>query len=467
MQTTTDKDNGAEHRFEEGERNGVYRAIYTRRDVRSQFTDRPISNEVLQRLLMAAHHAPSVGFMQPWNFIVIRSDDVKQKVHKAFKKANAREASMFDPQRRESYVDFKLEGIRESPINLCVTCDRSRHGPVVIGRTSSKVTDLYSTVCAVQNLWLAARAEGIGVGWVSILNVAELKKTLAIPNGVVPVAYLCIGHVDHFSPAPELEMAGWLDRLPLNDLIFSEQWGQTPDAIAEDDSTCSHFSIPQIVSDEPDRPSNGKAHRTKRISLIRHASVAENRQHRFIGSTDPKLTDEGQQEAQRLSTLLSNQDFDRVWCSPLHRTRQTLDAIQSQSAPAAELPEAESLDDLREIDFGQWEGRTFDELSRDDPQLVAQWEKDGEAFAFPGGEVIADFRVRVDRILKRIASDDADSFVLVTHGGVIRHLICRYLGYSMSRSLTFQVAPASVTTLEVHGDDAMLTALNVQPLGDG
>ncbi len=455
------------HEFEESERNAVYRAIFARRDVRRQFTDRPVSDEVLHRLLTAAHHAPSVGFMQPWNFTVIRSDDVKQKVHDAFGKAHAREAAIFDASRREAYLKLKLEGIREAPVNLCVTCDRSRHGPVVLGRTANTSTDLYSTVCAVQNLWLAARAEGIGVGWVSILDEQDLKETLGIPGDIVPVAYLCVGYVDQFLPAPELETAGWLARLPLDELVFHEQWGQRPEEGGGQVST----SVPASLSQSEDAKNAGshkeRPQRVKRITLIRHASVAENREHRFVGRTDAELSDDGRQEAQRLSALLDNQEFDRVWCSPLRRTRETLETISSQRVPAEELPATEFLDELREIDFGAWEGRTFDELTRDASDQVDQWHTLGESFVFPEGEAVADFRRRVDRVIERIAGEDADSFLLVTHGGVIRHLICRYLDYAMNRSLTFQVLPASLTTLELYGEDAMLTALNTQPQGDG
>ena len=465
MSMAVDNNLSTAHEFKESERNGVYRAIFARRDVRRQFTDRPVSDEVLQRLLTAAHHAPSVGFMQPWNFTVIRSDEVKQRVHGAFGKAHAREAAMFDASRREAYLKLKLEGIREAPVNLCVTCDRSRHGPVVLGRTANTSTDLYSTVCAVQNLWLAARAEGIGVGWVSILDEQDLKEALGIPGEIVPVAYLCLGHVDQFLPAPELETAGWLARLPLEELVFHEQWGQRPD----DDA--GRLSIPSPLSQSEDAKSadshDDRPQRVKRITLIRHASVAENREHRFVGSTDAELTDDGRQEARRLSTLLENQEFDRVWCSPLRRTRETFEAISSQRVSAEGSSAAEFLDDLREIDFGAWEGRTFDELTRDAPNQVDRWHTLGESFVFPGGEAVADFRRRVDGIIERIASEDADSFLLVTHGGVIRHLICRYLNYSMNRSLTFQVLPASLTTLELYGEDAMLTALNTQPQGDG
>lgn len=213
--------------FSDDERAAVYRAIFTRRDVRSQFTSRPVGNDVLTRLLTAAHHAPSVGFMQPWNFIVVRSDAIKLRVQSAFSAANAEAEAMFDDQRRPLYSALKLEGILQAPVSLCITCDRSRGGPVVLGRTHAPEMDLYSTVCAVQNLWLAARSEGIGVGWVSIFREGDLRDIIGLPIDVVPVAWLCLGYVDELYEQPELQAKGWAARLPLEGLVFQETWGQS------------------------------------------------------------------------------------------------------------------------------------------------------------------------------------------------------------------------------------------------
>lgn len=211
--------------FAPAEREAVYRAIHSRRDVRSQFTSRPIDEGTLRRLLTAAHHAPSVGLSQPWNFVVIRSDQVKAKAQAAFARANAEACAMFPGTQRPLYSALKLEGICQAPVNLCITCDHTRGGPVVLGRTHQPEMDLFSTVCAVQNLWLAARAEGLGVGWVSIFHEKALQDALAIPHHIVPIAYLCIGHVSHFNDRPELEKAGWLPRLPASELLYFEQWG--------------------------------------------------------------------------------------------------------------------------------------------------------------------------------------------------------------------------------------------------
>ncbi|MBI5163462.1 MAG: 5,6-dimethylbenzimidazole synthase [Magnetospirillum sp.] len=207
------------------ERAGVYRAILTRRDTRGEFLPDPVSDAVLSRILVAAHHAPSVGFMQPWSFVVVRSEAVRRQVHDAFVAAHAEAALMFDGEKREVYRSLKLEGILEAPVNLCITCDRNRAGPVVIGRTHIPAMDLFSSVCAVQNLWLAARAEGLGIGWVSIFDNAAVQAALEIPPAIVPVAYLCLGKVRGYHPRPELETAGWRPRLPLEDLIHYDTWG--------------------------------------------------------------------------------------------------------------------------------------------------------------------------------------------------------------------------------------------------
>src|SRR5947209_16666978 len=180
--------------FSQAEREAVYRAIFERRDCR-RFLPDTLPDDLVARLLAAAHRAPSVGFMQPWNFLLVRSEATRARVKAAFDRANAEAAAQFAGERGDRYRSLKLEGIVDSPLNVCVTCDRTRHGPVVLGRTAQPETDLYSTVCAVQNLWLAARAEGVGVGWVSIIEIDELRAILGIPPHVVPVAYLCLGRV--------------------------------------------------------------------------------------------------------------------------------------------------------------------------------------------------------------------------------------------------------------------------------
>jgi 5,6-dimethylbenzimidazole synthase len=212
--------------FSDEEKNGLYKAIYSRRDVRSRFTSKPIDEQVLTRILNAAHHAPSVGFSQPWNFILIKNYETKKKIKESFIIEKERSSKLVKEPRKSKYLSFKLEGILDSPVNVCVTYDPSRFGPFVIGKSSIPETGLYSVCCAIQNLWLAARTEGIGLGWVSILSNDTLKKALELPDYIVPVAYLCLGHVSEFAPKPDLETNGWLPRLELGDVVFYEKWEQ-------------------------------------------------------------------------------------------------------------------------------------------------------------------------------------------------------------------------------------------------
>lgn len=208
------------------DRAAVYRAIETRRDVRDQFLPDPLPDDLVQRLLKAAHAAPSVGFMQPWNFLLVRSEEKRRAVHAAFLKANEEAATMFSGERRDTYRSLKLEGILKAPLSICVTCDPTRGGTVVLGRTHNPRMDVYSTVCAVQNLWLAARAEGVGIGWVSIFHDSDIRPIFGIPDHVEIVAWLCAGFVRELYVEPELAVKGWRQRLPLEDLVFSEVWGE-------------------------------------------------------------------------------------------------------------------------------------------------------------------------------------------------------------------------------------------------
>ncbi|WAP71157.1 5,6-dimethylbenzimidazole synthase [Jiella pelagia] len=210
--------------FSAAERAAVYRAIETRRDVRGEFLPTPVPDAVLARLLEAAHHAPSVGLMQPWNFIILRDIDRRRRIRDIVMRRSAEAAAMFEDERAAAYQRLKLEGIVDAPLNICITCDRTRGGKVVLGRTHQRDTDLLSTACAVQNLFLAARAEGIGVGWVSIFEPDDLRPILHLPDSVVPVAYLCVGYVEELFTRPELEARKWSKRLPLEDLVFEEGW---------------------------------------------------------------------------------------------------------------------------------------------------------------------------------------------------------------------------------------------------
>ena len=220
--------------FSEHERAAVYRVIFERRDVRRNFVRTPIADAVLARILTAAHHAGSVGFMQPWDFVVIRQRATKRAVKQLFKKTNVEASMHYERARASLYRSLKLEGIEEAPVNLCVTCSRQRGGPHVLGRSTVRETDLYSTCCAIQNLWLAARAEGIGVGWVSILDHGALKQVLGIPRQVKVLAYLCLGYVSEFAAQPDLETAGWRSRIPVEQLIHHEVWGSRAACAAPD-----------------------------------------------------------------------------------------------------------------------------------------------------------------------------------------------------------------------------------------
>jgi 5,6-dimethylbenzimidazole synthase len=204
----------------------VYRAIETRRDVRNEFESHPLPDDLVTRLLAAAHAAPSVGFMQPWNFTLIRDQTVREAAWQAFARANEEAALLFEDDRQSHYRSLKLESILSAPLSICVTCDPTRGGTVVLGRTHNPRMDVYSTVCAIQNLWLAARAEGVGVGWVSIFHDADIRRILGIPDHIEIVAWLCLGYVTELYQEPELAVKGWAKRLPLEDLVFHDRWGR-------------------------------------------------------------------------------------------------------------------------------------------------------------------------------------------------------------------------------------------------
>jgi len=211
-------------RITEKERDAVYKTIFSRRDVRSDFTKQQVDDDVIKRILTAAHHAPSVGFMQPWDFVVVSDIEAKKKIKQGFEQSNATSKKMFNEEQQKKYQQFKLEGILEAPLGICVTCDRNRNGPVVLGKTIKEEMDLYSAVCAVQNLWLAARAENLGVGWVSIIEDNILREALGIPENIEIIAYLCIGYVTKFKDKPELESAGWLPRRSVDKAVHYNKW---------------------------------------------------------------------------------------------------------------------------------------------------------------------------------------------------------------------------------------------------
>jgi 5,6-dimethylbenzimidazole synthase len=215
--------------FSADERRGVYRAIYERRDVRSRFARTPLPDDVLARILDAAHHAPSVGLMQPWEFIVITDPAVRAAVKERFQEANQLATEVYAGDRRRLYETLKLEAILESALNLCVTCDPANVRGHGLGRQTMPETAIYSAVCAIQNAWLAARAEEVGVGWVSIVDAGALHRILCVPEQIMIVGYLCLGYVTGFESEPELAARGWEQRLPLAQTLHFDRYGARND----------------------------------------------------------------------------------------------------------------------------------------------------------------------------------------------------------------------------------------------
>ena len=208
--------------FSEAERAGVYRAIFTRRDVRAHFLPEPIGEEVLWRLLEAAHAAPSVGFMQPWRFVRIRSSELRRQLYEAVSEERIATGNALG-ERRDEFFRLKVEGIRECAelVAIALADDREKH---IFGRRTLPEMDVASVGCAVENLWLAARAEGIGVGWVSLFDPDRVASLLEMPQGSRPMGLLCLGHVEAFDSRPALEISGWKRRKRLRDLVFEDRW---------------------------------------------------------------------------------------------------------------------------------------------------------------------------------------------------------------------------------------------------
>jgi 5,6-dimethylbenzimidazole synthase len=212
------------HRYPPEDIEAIYRVIAERRDMR-HFLQDPIDPSVLARLLEAAHQAPSVGLMQPWRFIRITDPKLRKRIHSLVDQERRRTAEALGP-RQEEFLRLKTEGILEcGELLVAALMDgRERH---IFGRRTLPEMDLASVACAIQNLWLAARSEGLGMGWVSLFDPAALAELLNIPEGGKPVAILCLGHVAAFYPAPMLELEGWTRRRPLEDLVFCNTWGNT------------------------------------------------------------------------------------------------------------------------------------------------------------------------------------------------------------------------------------------------
>jgi nicotinate-nucleotide--dimethylbenzimidazole phosphoribosyltransferase len=211
-------------RFSDEARRAVYEVIELRRDVRHFVPDAPVDDAAVERILHAAHRAPSVGFSQPWGFVLVRDVERRTRIRESFLRCRDAEAARYDPARREQYLAYRLEGLLEAPLNLCVAVDLRPQGEAILGTTAQPEAVRASACCAVQNLWLAARAEGIGVGWVSIVEPQVLRRELALPPGVEPIAYLCVGHPVAFRVKPMLEEVGWRPRRPLAEATHRERW---------------------------------------------------------------------------------------------------------------------------------------------------------------------------------------------------------------------------------------------------
>lgn len=218
-------------RLSDEHRRGLYEVIHTRRDVR-RFRPDPIHGDLVRRILEAAHAAPSVGHSQPWRFILVTDAPTRERAAWIADQERLTQAAQLTPTAGQHMLDLQLEGIREAPMGIVVCCDRRAAAAGVLGRRTFPDTDLWSCACAIENLWLAARAEGLGVGWVTLFPPEDLAALLALPADVVPLGWLCIGWPDERPPAPGLERAGWSERLQLDDVVVRERWPTTVDGPA-------------------------------------------------------------------------------------------------------------------------------------------------------------------------------------------------------------------------------------------
>ena len=209
------------HSFSESERAAVYRAIHERRDMR-HFASAPVDPAVLGRLIEAAHHAPSVGYMQPWRILRITDPALRETLHAEVERERLKTADALG-KRRDEFMRLKVEGMRQCAEILVAGLMDGRDGHV-FGRRTMPEMDLASVACAIQNMWLAARAEGLGLGWVSIFDPEAVRGILRMPAGARPVAILCLGHVEQFYDAPMLEIEGWAERKPLGECVFENYW---------------------------------------------------------------------------------------------------------------------------------------------------------------------------------------------------------------------------------------------------
>lgn len=212
--------------YDPAEREAVLKVMRERRDIRNGFRSDPIPHEVLLRVLEAAHHAPSVGHSQPWDFVVIRSADTRRAMHELAMRQRDAYAKSLPKGRAKQFKELKIEAILDTPVNIVVTADPTRGGRHTLGRHTQPQMAPYSAALAVENLWLAARAEGLGVGWVSFFDEREMVRALGLPEHLEVIAYLCVGYVDEFPDEPELLQAGWSKRRPLSWVVHEETYGR-------------------------------------------------------------------------------------------------------------------------------------------------------------------------------------------------------------------------------------------------
>ncbi|MFF8965485.1 nicotinate-nucleotide--dimethylbenzimidazole phosphoribosyltransferase [Streptomyces globisporus] len=212
--------------YDDAEREAVLRVMRERRDIRNGFRSDPIPHEVLLRVLEAAHTAPSVGHSQPWDFVVIRSAETRRSMHELAQSQRDAYAKSLPKGRAKQFKELKIEAILDTPVNIVVTADPTRGGRHTLGRHTQPQMAPYSSALAVENLWLAARAEGLGVGWVSFFDEREMVRALGLPEHLEVVAYLCVGYVDEFPEEPELMQAGWSKRRPLSWVVHEETYGR-------------------------------------------------------------------------------------------------------------------------------------------------------------------------------------------------------------------------------------------------